>query len=331
MPASAHRSVPVTDVASRSDVLRRIELGLRRRLDGRASGDYLTRAQGPGSERAGAKAYEPGDDARLIDWSLTARQGQPYVRRTEADREVETWIVADRSASLDFGTADHEKRDVVLAATAAFGMLRLGGGNRVGMVVAGLGSLQHRPARQGRAALMAALASVHDSPRQDSAPTDASDLGAALRWVRGAVRRRAQVVVVSDFLDHGTWQRELRLLAMHHDVVTVHVTDPRELAIPDVGILAVVDTETGRQRYVNTSTPGLRQRYAEAAEKRTASIRSTIHATGAAYLPLSTDRDWLADIVRFATTRRTVRTPGARPTSSAGAAAPAPAPGMALR
>ena len=178
---------------------------------------------------------------------------------------------------------------------------------------------------------MAALAAVHDTPRQEKAPTADSDLGAALRWVRSAVKRRAQVIVVSDFLDAATWERELRLLAMHHDVITVHVTDPRELAIPDVGILAVVDTETGRQRYVNTSTPGLRQRYAEAAEKRAASIRATVHATGASYLPLSTNRDWLADTVRFATTRRTVRTPGVRPTTITGAGAPAPAPGMALR
>ena len=178
---------------------------------------------------------------------------------------------------------------------------------------------------------MAALAAVHDTPRQQQAPTPESDLGAALRWVRGAVRRRSQVVVISDFLDAGTWDKQLRLLALHHDVVTVHVTDPREMAIPDVGILAVVDTETGRQRYVNTSTPGLRQRYAEAAEKRAASIRSTIHATGAEYLPLSTGRDWLTDTVRFATTRRTVRSSGARTTSSTGAPAPAPAPRMAQR
>lgn len=330
MPVTARRSVPVTDVASRSDVLRRLELELRRRLDGRVSGDHLTAGAGPGSERAGAKAYEPGDDARLIDWNLTARQGQAYVRRTEADREVETWIVADRSASLDFGTADHEKRDVVLAATAAFGMLRLGGSNRVGVVVAGTDRLVHRPARAGKAALMAALATVHDTPRQQRPPSSDSDLGAALRWVRGAVRRRASVVVVSDFLD-GTWEHELRLLGLHHDVLAVHVTDPRELAIPDVGILAVVDAETGRQRYVNTSTPGLRQRYAAAAQARDAAIRSTVHACRADYLPLSTGRDWLADTVRFATTRRTARTPVVRTSTPAGAPASAPAPGTALR
>jgi uncharacterized protein (DUF58 family) len=333
MASSTRRSVPVPQVASRSDVLRRLELELRRRLDGRLSGDHLTTSNGPGSERAGARAYEPGDDARLIDWNLTARMGQAHVRRNEADREVETWIVADRSASLDFGTASSEKRDVVLAATAAFGMLRLGGGNRVGIVISGTDALTHRPARQGRAALMAALSAVHDTPRQTHGPSGSTDLGAALRWLRGAVRRRAQVVVVSDFLDKGSWERELRLLAVHHDVVAVHVTDPRELSIPDVGILAVVDTETGRQRYLHTGTPGLRQRYAEAARERSTAIRSTVHASGADYLPLSTGRDWLTDIVRFATTRRTVRTP-AVPTPTLPATPPvaaAPTDGLVLR
>jgi uncharacterized protein (DUF58 family) len=322
--------VPATDVAARSDVLRRLELELLRRLDGRVSGDYHTTSLGPGSERAGARAYEPGDDARLIDWNLTARQGETHVRRTEADREVETWIVADRSASLDFGTASSEKRDVVLAATAAFGMLRLSGSNRVGVVVAGTDRLVPRPARQGRAAFLAALSVVHGTERQAQGPTREADLGAALRWVTGAVRRRAQVVVVSDFLDTDRWERELRLLGLRHDVVCVHVSDPRELSLPDVGILGVVDPETGRQRYVQTRTPGLRQRYAEAAAARSARIRSTIHASGADYLHLSTDRDWLGDTVAFVTRRRTLRTPvvragGPMPTSPPTATLPAPA------
>jgi len=328
-----YTSVPATSVAARSDVLRRLELELLRRLDGRVSGDHWTTTLGPGSERASARAYEPGDDARLIDWNLTARSAETYVRRTEADREVETWIVVDRSASLDFGTATSEKRDVVLAATAAFGMLRLGGSNRVGVVISGTESLVQRPARQGRGSFLAALATVHDTPRQTAAPSESADLGAALRWVTAAVRRRAQVVVVSDFLDSGHWERELRLLSMRHDVVCVHVTDPREMSLPDVGILGVVDPETGRQRYVQTRTPGLRQRYAEAAAQRAAAIRSSIHASGSDYLHLSTDRDWLGDTVAFVTRRKTLRTPASRGTSpaptspplvAAGASAPTP-------
>jgi len=328
-------SAPVADVAARSDVLRRLELEVRRRIDGMASGDHATLSVGPGSERAGARAYAPGDDARLIDWNLTARSAETYVRQTEADRESETWIVADRSASLDFGTARCEKRDVVLGAVAGFGMLRLGGGNRIGLVMSGTDRLLHRPARQGRAAFMTALAAVHDTPRADAPPSEHTDLGAALRWLQGAARRRGQVVVVSDFLDGERWQRELRLLALRHEVVAVHVTDPRELELPAVGILAVVDAETGRQRYVNSGSRGLRQRYAEAAGQRDAAIRTAIRSAGAEYVGLSTSRDWLTDTVAFAARRRALRTPAAiqaiAHTTSAASTGAAPTPGLALR
>jgi len=328
-------SVPVAEVAARSDVLRRLELEVRRRIDGIASGDHATLSIGPGSERAGARAYAPGDDARLIDWNLTARSAETFVRQTEADRESETWIVADRSASLDFGTAKCEKRDVVLGATAGFGMLRLGGGNRIGLVMSGTDTLLHRPARQGRAAFMTGLAAVFDTPRMGQGPTDRTDLGASLRWLQGAARRRGQVVVISDFLDGERWQRELRLLALRHEVVAVHVTDPRELELPSVGILAVVDAETGRQRYVNSGSRDLRQKYAAAAAQRDAAIRTAIHAAGAEYLALSTSRDWLTDTVAFAARRRALRSPAAiqriAHTSSAASTGAVPTPGLALR
>ena len=120
-------------VASKAAVLRRLELEVTRRLDGMLTGDYLAVAAGPGSERSWARKYEPGDDARQMDWNLSARSLLPHVRTTEADREMETWVVADRSASLDFGTAEREKREVVLAAAAAFGFLTARHGNRLGV------------------------------------------------------------------------------------------------------------------------------------------------------------------------------------------------------
>jgi len=293
-------SMAAPDAAARAQVLRRLELAITRRLDGRDTGDHASFAYGPGSERAGARPYVPGDDARLVDWNLTARSGQVWVRQTEADRELETWVVADRSASLDFGTAACEKRDVALGAAAAFGMLTLRGGNRFGVLVAGADRLGHIPARRGRSAFLAALAAVHDSPRRVGAPGDGATLSAALRRLPLVQPRRCQVVVISDFLDDDGWASALRRVVRHHDVVAVHVTDPRELALPAVGVLAVVDTESGRQRYVQSSSPELRARYAAAAAERHRDIRSRIDGSGAAYLHLSTDRDWLTDTVRFA-------------------------------
>ena len=294
----------VADVADRAAVLRRLELEVLRRLDGSASGDHQTIDIGPGTERAGARAYEPGDDARLIDWNLTARSAETYVRTTEAEREVDTWIVADRSASLDFGTVGSEKRDVVLAAAAAFAMLTVRGHNRLGVLVAGSAPAQHFPPRTGRGWLMAALAAIHDTPRQSGAPAPDDDVAAAMHQLLVAQQRRSQIVVVSDFLGADNWVRPMRTLALRHQVIAVHVTDPRELELPEVGMLAVVDTETGRQRYVRTQSASLRARYAAAAAKRTNDIQHAITAAGAEYLHLSTDRDWLADTLTFATGRK---------------------------
>ncbi len=297
-------SMPPGAVAAKAAVLRRLELDVRRRLDGMVSGDYLAWASGPGSEAAGARAYSPGDDARRIDWSLTARVVVPHVRTTEADRELETWIVVDRSASLDFGTTQREKREVALAAVAAFGFLNIRAGNRLGMVIAGGDRLIRLPARSGRTAVLAALAVLYDCPRRESGPAAGADLGAALTHVERTERRRGQVIVVSDFLDATDWATPLRRVALRHQVLAVHVSDPREFEIPAVGMLSVVDTETGARMHVQTNSAELRARYAAAVADRRSGIRRLLGEAGAENLELSTDRDWLADVAQFLRRRR---------------------------
>jgi uncharacterized protein (DUF58 family) len=297
-------SAPPAEVAGRAAVLRRLELDVTRRLDGLLSGDYLARAVGPGTEPAGARAYQPGDDARRIDWNLSARALAPHVRTTDADRELETWVVADRSASLDFGTARREKREVVLAALAAFGSLSVRAGNRFGVLVAGGEKLLRIPARSGPRALMAALAAVYDTPRRGSGPAAGADLAAALTRLHRTQQRRGQVIVLSDFLDRGDWSTALRRIALRHQVIAVPILDPRELELPPVGMLALVDPETGQQLHVQTNSPALRERYAAAAAARQEEIRRAVLRSGAEYLPLTTDRDWLVDIAAFVSSRR---------------------------
>ena len=311
-PEQARVSEPVADQVARAAVLRRLELEVVRRLDGRVSGEHHTTAIGPGSERAGAREYTPGDDARRIDWSLTARSHAAHVRTTEADRELETWVVADRSASLDFGTAAREKRDVVLGVCAAFGVLTVREGNRYGVLVSGGPELVRRPPAAGRRAMLAALATVHDVAREGGAPGPGADLADALRMLPRLSPRRGQVVVVSDFLDAPTapgaprtaWPEALRALATRQQVIAVHVSDPREAELPDVGMLSVVDPETGRLLHVQTRSKGLRERYAAAAAERLARVERDVQRSGAEYLHVSTGRDWLADVVAFAAGRR---------------------------
>jgi uncharacterized protein (DUF58 family) len=145
---------------------------------------------------------------------------------------------------------------------------------------------------------------VYDTPRRDRLPATGADLAAALAQVSRTKRQRGQVVVVSDFLDRSGWPDQLRKVALHHAVVAVHVTDPRERELAAVGMVSVVDAETGRRMHVQTNSSALRARYAAAAKERHDRITFAIRRTGADYLHLSTDRDWVLDLVRYLTSRR---------------------------
>jgi uncharacterized protein (DUF58 family) len=284
--------------------LRRLELDVFRRLDGLLQGDHLGLVPAPGTEAGESREYQVGDDVRRMDWAVTARTLVPHVRDTIADRELETWIVVDRSASLDFGTAKFEKRDLALAMVAAVGFLTSRSGNRVGALVLGNDRTFFVPARAGREAMLALLHQVDSVPRPDVARPPAGDLRAALRTTAKLARRRGLIVVVSDFLTSAEWQPALRALAVRHDVLAVEILDPREIELPPVGLVTLVDTETGRRVEVQTASEKVRARFAEAATRQREAIASDIRGAGAEHVVLRTDRDWLLDLAKYVSARK---------------------------
>jgi uncharacterized protein (DUF58 family) len=291
------------------DILRQLELVVTRRLDGLLHGDHRGLVPGHGSEPGETRIYQPGDDVRRIDWNVTARMQAPHVRETIADRELETWLLVDLSASLDFGTADRTKRAQALAAAAAIGFLTAQGGNRIGAVLAtGAGPATIVPARGGRAHLRAILHRINSAEVHDG--DGPADLAAALHRLSRAFRRRGLAVVISDWLDgeptavRPAWEHPLRRVAVRHETLCIEVLDPRELALPDVGVLELVDPESGRRMEINTGDAKLRARYVAAADQRRARLATTFRGVGADHLVLRTDRDWMADVVAFVATRR---------------------------
>ncbi len=285
------------------EVIRRLTLDVSRRLDGMLHGDFMGIVPGRGTEPGETRAYEPGDDVRHIDWNVTARMQTPYIRETIADRELETWMLIDRSPRLDFGTASCEKRDLVLAASAGVGLLTAKGANRVGAMLLRGTDLVTVPPRQGRRNLLAILDRVLASPRQDGAGT--ADLGMGLRRVGSMAPRRGLVVVISDFLtDPDTWRMALGSVALRHSVLCVQVVDPRDLELPPVGVLHFVDPATGATREVNTDDRRLRARYADAAARQHAAIAGAIRSAGSDHVVLRTDGDWLLELARHVTRRR---------------------------
>jgi uncharacterized protein (DUF58 family) len=293
--------IGTTTFAGREGRLRQLELLVTRKLDGLLQGDYQGLIPAGGSEPGDGRLYEPGDDVRRMDWNLTARSGAAHVRTTIADRELETWLVVDASASLDFGTTDHEKRDLALAASAAFAFLTARNGNRLGAVVFGPDGATTLPPRGGR---NAALGLLHTLERRPRAAEGTFGLADALRRARLVATRRGLVVVVTDLIDDGPWERELRALAGRHEVCVVSVGDPRERELPAVGLLTLVDPETGALLDVQTSDARVRRRFAEAAAARAAADARAVRRAGASLLVLSTDRDWLRDVVAFVVAKR---------------------------
>lgn len=278
--------------------LRGIELAVLGRVEGLLQGDHRGLLPGPGGEPGDARPYVPGDDVRRIDWNVTARARRPHVRDTTADHELETTLVVDASGSMGFGTSG-AKSEVAVAAAAVFGFLTDRAGDRVGAVILAEPPVSI-PARSGRSHVYAILSAIEAAVPGGGR----ANLAAGLERVGKGKRRRGLVVVVSDFLDDEGWERPLRALASRHDVVAVEVTDPRESALTDVGMMRLVDPETGAAAWIDTGDRGVRRRFAaEAADRRQRTGRA-LRSAGVEHIRLSTGSDWVSDVVSAVLGRR---------------------------
>ncbi|HEX4428383.1 MAG TPA: DUF58 domain-containing protein [Frankiaceae bacterium] len=297
--------------------LRRLELMISRRLEGMLHGDHLGLLPGHGSERAESREYRLGDDVRRMDWAVTARTSVPHVSDLIADRELTTYAVVDLTPSMHFGTHTWEKRDLALAATTAFGVLTTRLGSRFGLtVVQGTGprgGVTELPPRAGRDSLRHALRVLAAAPRPlegSRSPEESATkpLNTALEQLGRRGMRRGLVVVVSDLLGApDTWSRSMRALTGRHQVLVVEIRDPREMTLPSVGVLALTDPETGAQLEVDTRSPGLRERFADAANAQRAEVALALRKARAGHLVLSTDSNWLLDVARHVAAARRSR------------------------
>ena len=269
---ASQRRTPWTPAAllTPERVLRRLEWQVLRRLDGRLQGDYRTLLRGDGTDFLDLRAYEWGDDVRHIDWNVTARMDELFVREFMEDRELTAWLLLDRSRSMAFGAAGRTKEHVLCELAAIFGQLLVRGGNRVGAIVYDGEQPSDPPARQGRNQVLVLLR--EPAPTGRGRGVDRPRQAASARAAQ-LVRRRSLVVLISDFISEPGWERPLLRLTERHEVVAVRMVDPREYELPDAGLLYVQDAETGEQLLVDSSDPELRRRLRAVAEEQDETIR----------------------------------------------------------
>jgi len=278
-------------------LLRALDISIGRRVEGQLAGDFRSNLLGAGTELAMIRPYVAGDDVRRIDWAVTARTGETHVRVDLAERVLVTWLVLDTSVSMQFGTADRRKADVAEGVAVAIGHLSTRRGNRLGVVTFGGEESRALPPRQGRVGLVGLLAALRTEPPAEG--PGSTTLASALRRTGALARQRSLVVVVSDFRGDREWRRPLLALAGHHDVVAVEVRDPREQELTNVGLLYLVDPETGRQLRVDTRSRRLRERFAVAAAAERAELERSLSSVGVRHVVLSTSGDWLRPLVTF--------------------------------
>lgn len=301
-PAPPPAATTTTAAGDAERILQRLDWQIVRRLDGVLQGNYRSLFTGHGLDLAEVREYQPRDDVRYMDWNVTARMGEPYVRQYLEDREITAWFLLDLSGSVDFGTARAHKRDLLVDFAGVMARLLTRHGNRVGAVMYSGGVDEVLPARGGR---IQALTLIHQLARPDRRRSGGqTDLAAVLDRAAQTMRRRSMVFVVSDFIAPPGWEAPLRRLAQRHEVVAVWLRDPREEDLPDVGPLVLEDAETGEQLRIDTHDRRFRARFRALAQERRERLERTFARHGIDMLSLSTDQDILGALVQFAHLRR---------------------------
>jgi uncharacterized protein (DUF58 family) len=300
-------------------LLARLEWRVVRRLDGRLMGDYRTAHRGTGTDLVGLREYTEGDDARHIDWNVTARLNEPQLRVFTEDRELTVWLVLDRSASMTVGLPGRGKDDVLGELALVLARLFGRGGNRVGALLYDTGAVRTVPPGSGRRHTLrigAELARTVEASRRGAGQNGAgqngagryggtTDLAAMLDTVAKLARRRALIVVISDFIGDGDWERSLLRLVPRHEVVALRVIDAADDELPNVGLVVVEDAETGEQLVIDSGDPLLRARLRAGVEERDARLDAGMRRAGVPIHRIGTDADLATALIEVvASTRR---------------------------
>jgi uncharacterized protein (DUF58 family) len=302
MSASAP-TTPTRDSAPTPElILQRLDWKVIRRLDGLLQGDYRTLFYGDGLDFTDLREYQVQDDIRHIDWNVTARMNSPYVRQYVEDREITTWFLLDLSPSMGFGPVERHKERVLIDLVATLARLLTRNGNRVGAILYNNRVERTIPPRGGRNQV---LRLTREMLRLSEAPArTTTDLNMLLNAGLNTFKRRSLVFVVSDFISEPGWQRPLAYLNRRHELVGVRLWDPREVELPNAGLIVVEDSETGEQLFVETGNADFRRRFKEAAARREAALKESLARANVDLFGVSTEDDLVGALVRMAALRK---------------------------
>ncbi|MEM9082051.1 MAG: DUF58 domain-containing protein [Planctomycetota bacterium] len=268
--------------------VRRLELATKRRVSEVFSGEFASAFRGRGMEFDEVRLYQPGDDVRSIDWNVTARTGEPHIKRFVEERELTVMLAVDLSASGTFGTIDRSKNRKAAELCAVLAFVAATNNDKVGLTIFTDRVELFVPPRKGRRHVLRLIRELLEFEPEHRA----TKLESAIDHLTTVLRRRSVVFFVSDFLvDNESYHRPLAVMSSKHDVVALEMSDPAEHSLPALGLVDLVDAETGKRRVIDTGGFFVRRRHRRAAEQRTANLANNLRKLGVDHTTIRTNDD----------------------------------------
>jgi uncharacterized protein (DUF58 family) len=279
--------------------VRQIEIRTNRLVTDSLAGQYHSVFKGRGINFDAVREYVPGDDVRTIDWNVTARAGRPFVKKFVEERELTLLLMVDVSASGDFGSGVQSKRELAAEIASVLAFSAVKNNDKVGLLLFTDQVELYLPPRKGRRHVLRIVREVLGFK-----PTwRGTDLVQSLDFMNKVIERRAIIFLLSDFLTTDTpaedLRRALRQTNRRHDLVALPIKDARERLLPDLGVIAIEDAETGELVELDTRNPAVRQRFAEIADNRATRLRRAFNAEAVDSLSLETDQPYVAGLMAF--------------------------------
>jgi len=294
---SAPRNAAMPDAntqTSERQSLRHIEIVTRRVVNEVVAGRYHSVFRGRGMEFDEVREYIPGDDVRSIDWNVTARTGRPHIKRYVEERELTVMLCVDLSASTDFGSVGRLKRMLATEVSALLAFSAIKNNDRVGLMLFADEVEKFIAPKKGRNHVLRVIRELLHRSRGRG-----TNIPGALEHLNNVVRRRSVVFLLSDFAVEGDLHKPLSIANHRHDLVALTVTDPREVELPNVGLVELEDAETGRRRWIDTSSRRVRNGFAEEARRRLLARERLFQSLSIDHVDLWTDRDYVMPLVEF--------------------------------
>jgi uncharacterized protein (DUF58 family) len=274
--------------------VRRIEIRTRSIVESILSGEYQSVFKGRGMEFSEVRTYTEGDDVRSIDWNVTARMGQPYVKKHVEERELTVMLLVDASMSGHFGTVGRFKDEIGVELCALLAFSAIKNNDRVGLIIFTSEVEKYIPPKKGKNHVLRVIRELlYFRPKKSG-----TDIAAALSYLSRVLTKKSVVFCVSDFIAKG-YEAAMRVAGRRHDLIAVTITDPREKELPDVGLVELIDPETGKAMLVDSRDKSLRAVFAAESGKRRIALRAFFRANGIDEIPVSTEADYVDPLVKF--------------------------------